>query len=160
MSSLHNVQENTTHKTTHDRYNPEKITRPLNSFMLYKRDCKYKYLDENPSMNSRDISRVVAEKWKYEAESVKNAYRDQAATAMREHKIKYPNYRYSNTCSKKPCQKAKSRNKKPRQKAKSIMDVVPPTVAGNLFLDTPEDQTSLLSDVIHEWDFSQFHFCT
>ena len=80
------------HDATTDR-----IKRPLNSFMLYKRDKKTLFLKENPKMNNRLISRLVAEEWHKEPESVKEIYRNLAKEGRALHAKLYPNYKYMGT---------------------------------------------------------------
>ena len=78
----------------------EKINRPMNSFMLYKRDKKHEILALYPGINFREISKIVADQWKMEDVGVKKRYSQMAAEESRMHKERYPDYKYPSSISK------------------------------------------------------------
>ena len=82
-------------------FTPEKISRPMNSFMLYKRDQKHAILAKYPGINFRDVSKIVADSWKNEDPDVKKKYSLLAAEESRAHKQRYPNYKYPSSIGKK-----------------------------------------------------------
>jgi len=66
----------------------------MNCFMIYKRDKKHAILKENPMINFRDISKIVADQWREEKEDVKEHYKNLAKIEMKNHQEKYPDYRF------------------------------------------------------------------
>ncbi|KAJ1984825.1 slightly ste11-like protein [Dimargaris cristalligena] len=77
------------------RAKEEKIGRPHNSFMLYRKDMQKLVIKDNPNMNQKIVSKKVGEMWKNAPESVKEHYGRLAEQAKEEHKKKYPNYKYN-----------------------------------------------------------------
>lgn len=77
----------------------------MNCFMIYKRDKKHAILKDNPMINFRDISKIVADQWREETEEVKEHYKNLAKIEMKNHQEKYPDYRF-------PSSKGKHNKKK------------------------------------------------
>ncbi|KAI9227923.1 MAG: high mobility group box domain-containing protein, partial [Piptocephalis tieghemiana] len=69
--------------------------RPLNSFMTYRKVKQHEVIRQNPSVDNRDISRIVAQWWRSEPASVKEHYKRLADQGKREHLLKYPGYKYA-----------------------------------------------------------------
>ena len=73
------------------RKRKDHIPRPPNAFILYRSElCK-----ECPERNNRHISQIAGVLWRNMSEEKKDFYRAQAAQALAEHKLKYPNYKFS-----------------------------------------------------------------
>ncbi|KAJ5110902.1 hypothetical protein N7532_001437 [Penicillium argentinense] len=73
----------------------QKIPRPPNSFILYRRDNHRTTTAAHPNLPNTQISRIIATKWKKESDHVKAAYREKALMAKEEHLRKHPDYQYS-----------------------------------------------------------------
>jgi len=83
----------------------EKIKRPMNSFMLYRRDKQHEIANNNPGTNFRQVNKIAGEAWKHEAPEIKEAYARNAFEVQLAHKVKYPGYKYPSSISKKNRQK-------------------------------------------------------
>ncbi|RKO89223.1 hypothetical protein BDK51DRAFT_52382 [Blyttiomyces helicus] len=70
----------------------QRVARPSNSFMLYRRD-KMKELCELGL--SKGAAKVLGEMWANEPEDVKEMYRRKAEIGRKEHSQKYPDFVYS-----------------------------------------------------------------
>jgi len=71
-----------------------RVPRPLNSFMMYRKEKQHEVLARYPNVDNRDISRIVAEWWNAESDAVKKEFRTRAEKAKKEHMEKYPGYKY------------------------------------------------------------------
>lgn len=68
--------------------------RPLNAFMLYRRDKFPEQISLDSKKNSADISQTIARMWRNEKISVKQHYWDLAEKARALFKEQYPNYKF------------------------------------------------------------------
>ncbi|KAJ9061767.1 hypothetical protein DSO57_1015141 [Entomophthora muscae] len=84
------------------------IPRPKNSFMVYRQEKQEEIISKNGRINNTLISEIAGYMWRTEDEEVKKAYRDKAEIGKREHRLLYPDYKYT---PKKP-QKPKSHKQK------------------------------------------------
>ncbi|BFZ64888.1 hypothetical protein YB2330_006041 [Saitoella coloradoensis] len=71
-----------------ERMNPK---RPLNAFMLYRRDKQHAV----PSKNHQSISRIIGQLWRNETAATKKFYTDLAMRAKEEHEQMYPGYKFA-----------------------------------------------------------------
>jgi len=78
----------------HKKADTARVPRPLNSFMMYRKEKQHEVLARYPNVDNRDISRIVAEWWNAEPDSVKKEFRARAEKAKKEHMEKYPGYKY------------------------------------------------------------------
>ncbi|OLL25561.1 Transcription factor ste11 [Neolecta irregularis DAH-3] len=67
------------------------VKRPLNSFMLYRRDKQ----SEIPTTNHQSISRIIGALWRNESADTKAYYADLAAKERDKHLKDFPNYKFS-----------------------------------------------------------------
>ncbi|ORX48273.1 hypothetical protein DM01DRAFT_1338740 [Hesseltinella vesiculosa] len=74
---------------------PDAPPRPINCFLAFRLDKYQELTSKCPTMNHRDMSKVIALQWKEAPDSVKNHYRQIARKAHEEHLEKYPDYRYA-----------------------------------------------------------------
>ncbi|ODQ50433.1 high mobility group box, partial [Saitoella complicata NRRL Y-17804] len=65
--------------------------RPLNAFMLYRRDKQHAV----PSKNHQSISRIIGQLWRNETAATKKFYTDLAKRAKEEHEQMYPGYKFA-----------------------------------------------------------------
>ncbi|KAI9304441.1 hypothetical protein BJ944DRAFT_231286 [Cunninghamella echinulata] len=82
-------------KKTHSMKNKTNIPRPINCFMAFRLDKYREISSRSPTLNHRDISKVIAKWWREATEQEKEPYRKIAATAKLEHEKLYPNYKYA-----------------------------------------------------------------
>lgn len=66
------------------------IKRPLNSFMLYRRDKQ----SSIPTNNHQSISRIIGEMWKRETIEEKERYAEMAQRERERHAKEYPDYKF------------------------------------------------------------------
>lgn len=66
------------------------IKRPLNSFMLYRRDKQ----SSIPTNNHQSISRIIGEMWKRETIEEKERYTEMAQRERERHAKEYPDYKF------------------------------------------------------------------
>lgn len=76
---------------------PEKIPRPPNAFILYRRSKQVEIsrgvgISRTPN---KDVSRIAGEMWQREPDHVKDEFKRQAEEAKQSHMSRYPNYKYT-----------------------------------------------------------------
>lgn len=60
----------------------------MNAFFFYRKHLKHKIAESNSTTNSNQISKIAAEQWKNEPESVKQIYKEMSKKAYDDFKIK------------------------------------------------------------------------
>ncbi|CAM1503933.1 Fc.00g015240.m01.CDS01 [Cosmosporella sp. VM-42] len=71
-----------------------KIPRPRNAFILYRQHHQAQVVAQNPTLSNPEISKIIGEQWKEEAEHVKANWKGLADEEKQRHQHKYPDYRY------------------------------------------------------------------
>ncbi|RMJ06914.1 hypothetical protein CDV36_013489 [Fusarium kuroshium] len=71
-----------------------KIPRPRNAFILYRQHHQAQVVARNPHLSNPDISKIIGEQWKDEAEDVKANWKSLADEEKQRHQRQYPDYRY------------------------------------------------------------------
>jgi HMG (high mobility group) box len=69
----------------------EQVKRPLNAFMLYRKDKQ----TEIPTNNHQSVSRIIGAMWKSESADTKGKYNALAQKEREKHRLAYPGYKYS-----------------------------------------------------------------
>lgn len=69
----------------------EQVKRPLNAFMLYRKDKQ----TEIPTSNHQSVSRIIGAMWKSESADTKAKYNALAQKEREKHRLAYPGYKYS-----------------------------------------------------------------
>jgi hypothetical protein len=69
----------------------EQVKRPLNAFMLYRKDKQA----EIPTSNHQSVSRIIGAMWKSESAETKAKYNALAQKERELHRLNYPGYKYS-----------------------------------------------------------------
>lgn len=69
----------------------EQVKRPLNAFMLYRKDKQA----EIPTSNHQSVSRIIGAMWKSESAETKAKYNTLAQKERELHRLNYPGYKYS-----------------------------------------------------------------
>jgi HMG (high mobility group) box len=69
----------------------EQVKRPLNAFMLYRKDKQ----TEIPTSNHQSVSRIIGAMWKSESAETKAKYNSLAQKEREKHRLAYPGYKYS-----------------------------------------------------------------
>lgn len=67
------------------------VKRPLNAFMLYRKDKQ----GEIPTANHQSVSRIIGAMWKNESADTKARYNALAQQEREKHRLAYPGYKYS-----------------------------------------------------------------
>ena len=86
------------------------VKRPLNSFMLYRKDNQHKFTDTN---NHQSISCVIGEMWRKETAEVKNHYDELSKIAKQKHAEEHPGYKFQ---PRKKINKTRNVTRTPRRK--------------------------------------------
>ena len=97
-------------RSTKRRRNRDTPPRPLNSFMIYRRDFQQKIKEQHPNILLSELSRIsksAAARWANEPQSVKQQYAEKAKREKELHMKMYPNYVY---CPRRPS-RSKQRKK-------------------------------------------------
>ncbi|KAL9082595.1 MAG: hypothetical protein Q9165_008846 [Trypethelium subeluteriae] len=81
-----------------------KIARPPNAFILYRQHHHPKVKASVPEMHNNDISKLLGNQWKAEAEAAREEWRAKAEKAKAEHSKAHPDYQYQ---PRKPSEKKK-----------------------------------------------------
>lgn len=71
------------------------IKRPANSFMIWAQTYRKKVFEANTTLNNAEISKLLGQQWKTLSNETKQIYKDKAEQVKQEHKMIYPNYKYS-----------------------------------------------------------------
>ena len=71
------------------------VTRPPNCFMLWSCDMRKKIVKDHNRENNADISKQLGQMWMNMSSECKLQYRIKADKKKYEHKILYPNYKYT-----------------------------------------------------------------
>lgn len=66
------------------------VKRPLNSFMLYRKDRQH----EVPTNNHQSISRIIGDMWRKETAETKNYYDSLAKEERERHQLEHPGYKF------------------------------------------------------------------
>ncbi|KAI8982036.1 hypothetical protein BDF20DRAFT_864650 [Mycotypha africana] len=71
------------------------IPRPMNSFMLFRREKQREIASKCQGANHRDMSKVISKWWRELSQVEKQPYIDEADRLQLEHKKKYPGYKFT-----------------------------------------------------------------
>ncbi|KAJ3762996.1 high mobility group box domain-containing protein, partial [Lentinula raphanica] len=73
-----------------------RIPRPPNAFMLFRSNMlKTKAIPATAERRQQQLSKVAGECWNLMSPEEKQVWHDEAARRMREHQLKYPNYKFA-----------------------------------------------------------------
>ncbi|CAG8452657.1 12105_t:CDS:1 [Cetraspora pellucida] len=109
-------------RATKRRRNRDTPPRPLNSFMIYRREFQKKIKEQNPNILLSELSRIsksAADQWANEPQTVKQIYAEKARFEKEQHMKLYPNYVY---CPRRPT-KTKPRKKSTSEGSSEKMSV-------------------------------------
>ncbi|KAL7917741.1 MAT1-1-3 [Trichoderma austrokoningii] len=73
---------------------PNRIPRPRNSWILYRQYFSGEFIKIYPGITASELSTLIASKWKDEPAHEKNYWRCLAEQEERNHKKKYPDYKF------------------------------------------------------------------
>jgi len=105
-------------RATKRRRNRDTPPRPLNSFMIYRREYQKKIKEQNPNILLSELSRIsksAADEWANEPQQVKQIYAEKARAEKERHMKLYPNYVY---CPRRPS-RSKQRKKSTSEEGSS-----------------------------------------
>nr|ATN96244.1 MAT1-2-1 [Eutiarosporella darliae] len=105
------------------------VKRPMNCFMIYRKDKHAEIVAANPGTNNVGICEIIGRMWKDESPDVRMAYKAKAFRALQAHKEAHPDYNYKPRKSseiKKRKKREALRNKgpvfnQPKQIAEAVM---------------------------------------
>ncbi|KAK0256619.1 hypothetical protein LTR91_003986 [Friedmanniomyces endolithicus] len=72
----------------------DKVPRPPNAFIIYRKDWHSTILAQNPGVHNNSISVIIGDKWKGESEEVREIYKRKAEDVKRQHELNHPDYQY------------------------------------------------------------------
>jgi hypothetical protein len=105
-------------RATKRRRNRDTPPRPLNSFMIYRREYQKRIKEQNPNILLSELSRIsksAADEWANEPQQVKQIYAEKARAEKERHMKLYPNYVY---CPRRPS-RSKQRKKSASEESSS-----------------------------------------
>ncbi|KAH6666470.1 HMG box protein [Plectosphaerella plurivora] len=82
-----------------------KVPRPRNAFILYRQHHQGQVVAQNPGLANPEISKIIGEQWRIQAEETKDYWKNLAEEEKLRHQRQYPDYRYQ------PRRNAKSANR-------------------------------------------------
>jgi hypothetical protein len=100
-----------------------KVPRPVNAFILFRKDRHPALKKDNPTLHNNDISIILGKEWKNTPEDVKGAYKARAERIKQQHALDNPGYQYA---PRKPGEKKRRMTKKKlarMRSANSINDI-------------------------------------
>lgn len=80
--------------TTGSPQSTEKIPRPPNAWILFRKEKSKELHEANPRMSVGEVSAEASRQWKAMSDEDHAFYRQMAKEAAEQHKIQYPEYRY------------------------------------------------------------------
>lgn len=72
----------------------EKIPRPPNAWILFRKEKSKQLREANPSLSAGQVSTEASAQWQAMSDEEKGFYHKMAQEAAEQHKIQYPGYRY------------------------------------------------------------------
>lgn len=72
----------------------DRIPRPLNAFMIFGKENRKRFLEENPGNSNKDISKLLGDAWNSLDEEEKKKYQEEAKKSQEQHKLLFPGYSY------------------------------------------------------------------
>jgi hypothetical protein len=87
------IQKYDTIKKDNDKKR-KRIPRPMNSFILYRRDKNTEFINKGIKMDNSELSKTLGKMWREEPEEIREYYQKLSREASKQHKRMYPNYRY------------------------------------------------------------------
>ncbi|GAB7359580.1 hypothetical protein MBLNU230_g6766t2 [Neophaeotheca triangularis] len=86
-----------------------KVPRPPNAFIIYRKEWHPKILAQMPHLHNNQISVIIGQQWRKEADSVKEIYKRKSESAKSQHALDHPDYQYQ---PRKPSEKKKRMTKR------------------------------------------------
>lgn len=80
--------------TTDSPQSNDKIPRPPNAWILFRKEKSKQLREANPSMSVGEVSAEASRQWRALSDEDQSVYKQLAEEAKRQHKIQYPDYRY------------------------------------------------------------------
>ena len=82
-------------KTFQPREKKQSIKRPMNAFMIWGRRERKELKRQSPELDNCSISRILGTRWRSLEEEEKKKYYELQEEEAREHRIKFPEYKYT-----------------------------------------------------------------
>ncbi|KAL6836225.1 MAT1-1-3 [Trichoderma sp. SZMC 28015] len=79
---------------SNDQHEAKRIPRPRNSWILYRQFFSAEFTKCYPGITASELSTLISAKWKSEPPHEKKFWNDLAEQEKRNHKQKYPDYKY------------------------------------------------------------------
>ncbi|KAK5111906.1 hypothetical protein LTR62_004638 [Meristemomyces frigidus] len=112
----------------------DRVPRPPNAFIIYRKDWHPRIVAENPGLHNNAISVILGNQWRHESEAVRAAYKQKADEVKRQHELAHPEYQY---------QPRKPSEKKRRMTKNKLAKLVKAQAQANV---TPVAQQTLPDD--------------
>nr|APB08803.1 mating type protein [Neofusicoccum kwambonambiense] len=74
---------------------PPWVPRPMNCFIIYRKEKHASVVAANPGLHNNDISKIIGRMWKAETNATKEIFKAKAEKLNKEHAAANPNYRYT-----------------------------------------------------------------
>ena len=70
------------------------VKRPMNCFMVWSREKRYRILKEHPGINNAEVSKALGAAWRKLSQEDKEPYVEEARRLTEQHKVEHPGYKY------------------------------------------------------------------
>nr|ATA58224.1 MAT1-2-1 [Neofusicoccum luteum] len=71
------------------------VPRPMNCFILYRKEKHPSVVAANPGVHNNEISKIIGRMWRAETRATKEIYKAKAEKLSQEHAAAHPEYRYA-----------------------------------------------------------------
>ncbi|KAI8071679.1 high mobility group box domain-containing protein, partial [Gongronella butleri] len=78
-----------------DSSKDKKVPRPMNCFIIFRREKQREILSKCPGLNHRVLSKIISRLWRALPEEMKKVYKLKARKQKEEHQQQYPGYKYA-----------------------------------------------------------------
>eukprot|EP00730_Choanoeca_flexa_P019569 TRINITY_DN9566_c0_g1_i1.p1 TRINITY_DN9566_c0_g1~~TRINITY_DN9566_c0_g1_i1.p1 ORF type:complete len:344 (+),score=78.43 TRINITY_DN9566_c0_g1_i1:1154-2185(+) len=100
-----------------------RIPRPMNSFMVFGKEQRKLIQQEHPDLDNKAVSKVLGQRWRSLTDEDRQKYVDEAQRLADEHRILYPDWKFTRETKR----KEKKGKKEPRQRKSQSVSSPKPT---------------------------------
>lgn len=72
----------------------KRVPRPMNSFMIFAKTARKQLQTDNPTLDNKDISKLLGDQWKSLSETDRAKYAEEAKLLAEQHKIDNPEWKF------------------------------------------------------------------
>eukprot|EP00056_Hartaetosiga_gracilis_P013107 m.213989 g.213989 ORF g.213989 m.213989 type:complete len:356 (-) comp13796_c2_seq3:1327-2394(-) len=79
----------------------KRVARPMNSFMCFAKVYRSILQAQNPSLNNKDVSKLLGAKWRHLPDEERSVYNEQAQKLAQEHRKLHPDWKFTRSSKRK-----------------------------------------------------------